>query len=133
MGFLDFLKGEGGAGGASGDKAATSELSAVDYVAWLLKFMLRRSLTELTIDTNRALPGAGESGDEGPPCEPKPEAVINRLKIVSGLNPMRYPSPAKGVFEETRTGYVLVVSTQFEDTDSSSTCKIQLRVRPRSA
>jgi len=133
MGFMDLFKGGAGTNGASGDRSESSEFSAVDYVAWLLKFMLRRSLTELTVNTSRALPGAGESGDECPPCNPNPEAVINRLKILSGLNPMRYPSSVRGVFEETRTGYVLVVSTQFEDTDSKSACKIKLRVRARSA
>ena len=131
MGLLDFLK--SGENKANGCDRASDSPSAVEYVEWLTKFMLRSSRTELTLDTSAPLPGAGETGENAPPCEPEPAVVINRLKLVSGLNPIRLSAPATGSFEEKRSSHVLVVSTRFEDREDRSTCKLQIRVRARSA
>ena len=129
MGWIDFLKGSDRTED-TGDKAGSAP-SAVEYVAWLTTFMLKASRTDLTIDTNAPLPGADGTGESAPPCVPSPESVINRLKLVSGLNPVRLSAPGTGSFEDERGGHILVVSTRFEDWDDRSTCRLQIRVRPR--
>lgn len=108
--------------------------TAVDYVEWLLKHMLQTSRTELTIDTSRALPGSDQTAKEdSPPCIPDSQAIINRLKLLSGLNPVRHPSAVEGTFERVRTHHVIVVSTRFQDEDTRSVCSIRLRIRCQNA
>ncbi len=130
MGWLDFLKSGDNKAGEGGTPTDTP--SAVEYVEWLTKFMLRSSKTELAIDTAALLPGAMETGDNAPPCIPSPEAVINRLKLISGLNPVHLSAPASGSFVEERGGHTLVVTTRFDDSGEHSICMLQIRVRPRS-
>lgn len=108
--------------------------TAIEYVEWLLKHMLRTSRLELTVDTRRALPGAGEEErDGGPPCVPNAQNVINRLKVLAGLSPIRYAQSAEGSFERPSTGYILVVAARFLDNSQASTCAIRLRVRAKKA
>jgi len=106
--------------------------TAIEYVEWLLKHMLRTNRLELTINTQRALPGSGEAGvNGGPPCLPKAEAVINRLKVLSGLSPVRYAQGAEAGFERPGATYTLVVATRFHDDGQTSTCALRLRIRAR--
>jgi len=108
------------------------EPTAVDYVEWLLKHMLRTSRTELTIDTRCRLPGAGEEGKENaPPCLPAAGNVLNRLKVLSGLNPAHYGRMTEGSFERPSIGHVLVVNTRFLDEGNVSTCSLRLRIRAK--
>jgi hypothetical protein len=112
--------------------SSITEPTAIDYVEWLLKHMLRASRTELTIDTRRPLPGAGEEGKNGaPPCMPSAETVINRLKILSGLSPVRYRQPLAAKFERPSATYTLAVATRFQDDGNASACNVSLRVRGR--
>ncbi len=115
----------------AGDKPGASEQpTAIDYVEWLLKYMLSTSRTELTIDTSRALPGSFQaSNTASPPCIPDAQAVVNRLKILSGVNPVRQSKIIEGSFERPRTHDAILVSTQFQDTDEKSICSIRLRIR----
>lgn len=104
--------------------------TAIDYVEWLLKHMLCTSSTELTIDTSRALPGSHPAAnDEPPPCIPDARAVVNRLKILSGVTPIKQAKMIEGTFERPRAHHTIVVSTQFKDDDQKSTCAIRLRFR----
>lgn len=104
--------------------------SAVDYVDWLLKHMLRNSSTELTIDTRLRLPGSDEIVPEfAPPCLPDPDKVINRLKILSGLQPVHLAAPVSAKFEQLRTHHAIIVQTRFEDQDDGSRCRLNLRLR----
>jgi len=108
------------------------EPTAIEYVEWLLKHMLRTNRLELTINTQRALPGSGEAGvNGGPPCLPKTEAVINRLKVLSGLSPVRYAQGAETGFERPGATYTLVVATRFHDDEQTSTCALRLRIRAK--
>lgn len=118
---------------ASGALAPSSdEPSAIDYVEWLLKYMLRTYTLELTVDSGRELPGKGDIGKENaPPCLPDQALVLNRLKLLSGLNPMRLSAPAEGRFERPCAGHTLVVATRFEDGPASSTCRVRLGLRTR--
>lgn len=108
--------------------------TAIEYVDWLLIHMLRTSRTALTIDTSRALPGGGHPADDDPPpCMPDAQAVVNRLKILSGVNPIRQPKIVTGNFERPRANHIIVVTTQFQDDAEKSSCAIQLRFRRANA
>ena len=108
------------------------EPSAIDYVEWLLKHMLRASALELTINTRRALPGSDAVGSGGaPPCLPNAETVINRLKVLSGLSPVRYAQPVEASFERPGATYTLTVATRFHDDGQTSTCTLRLRIRAK--
>jgi hypothetical protein len=110
------------------------EPTAIEYVEWLLKHMLRASSLEMTINTRRALPGSDAVGSDGaPPCLPNVETVINRLKVLSGLSPVRYAQPIEARFERPSDGYVLLVATRFLDENTGSTCAIRLRIRAKKA
>jgi len=108
------------------------KMAAVEYVEWLLKYMLRTSQLELTVNTRKALPGSSmqQSDNGAPPCLPDASVVINRLKILSGVNPLvRQPTAVEGRFERPRRHYTLEVFTRFLDVGLESTCVLRLRIR----
>jgi hypothetical protein len=124
MGLFDFLK----PGVFRKDAAHAEQPSVADYVEWLIEHMLRTSRTELTIDTGATLPGA-VGGANPPPCLPEQAAVINRLKLLAGLNPVAYPDPVERRFEQERSGYTLRISAAFRDTPDRSSCTLRIRVK----
>ncbi len=115
-----------------GKPKETVKKTAVEYVEWLLKHMLRTSQLELMIDTRKALPGSTmqESNSGAPPCLPDAVVVINRLKILSGVNPVvRLPTAVEGRFDRQRKHHTLEVFTHFRDVGQESTCVLRLRIR----
>lgn len=115
-------------------KAADEQPTAVEYVEWLLLHMLRISRTELTIDSSKPLPGSDLTAKEAPPpCVPDAQAVINRLKILSGVNPVCQAKAVRGSFERSRTHHTIEVATQFQDSAEKSDCSIRLRIRFKNA
>ena len=104
--------------------------SAVAYVDWLLAHMLQTSQTTLQIDSAAPLPcGADMTPRTRPPVLPTPGAVINRLKFLSGLNPVVFAQAMDGRFEQSHRTYALVFDTRFVDSPGRFTCTIRLRVR----
>jgi hypothetical protein len=126
MGIINFFK---------KTEPKTMPPTAVEYVEWLLSHMLCTSQTELTVDSAKPLPGNTlDDEDMRPPCLPDPGNVINRLKILSGVNPVGQTGAVhKGSFERVRTHHIIVFNTQFHDEADRSTCVIQLRVRCQKA
>ena len=126
-GFFSKIKMAFNSGGT--DVAEGSQPKASEYVAWLPRYMLITSQIELKIDSTRPLPGANESDpDRAAPCLPDAEAVVNRIKVLCGLNPFRFADPAEGCFEETLMDHRLKFSVHFEDTQDRSTCTLYLSV-----
>lgn len=108
--------------------------TAADYVEWLLQYMLQTSQTEITIDTNHPLPGTDRSGNNPPPYLPDAHTVINRLKILSKVNPIwKEGVNNEGNFEKPSKYHTINVSTRFKDNINQSTCHIKLRIRCKSA
>ncbi len=106
--------------------------SAVEYVDWLLAFMLRTGSTELTIDSKHPLPGTDEKSPSlAPPCLPTHTAVFNRLKLLSGLNPVVFAVPQEGRFEKQRPHSTLTFLTRFSDESGRSTCVLRMRIGSR--
>ncbi|MEI7948225.1 MAG: hypothetical protein WCJ02_16100 [bacterium] len=110
---------------------AEKQPTAVEYVEWMLKYMVRTSRTELVIDTRRVVPGSISADQlDGPPCIPDACAVVNRLKILAGINPMsKQPSSTGTVFQRPRTHDTVYVSTQFQDHAEKTLCTIRLNIR----
>lgn len=120
----------------SKDKSTTDEApTAVDYVDWLFQHMLSTSQTTLTIDTRRALPGSKPlPGDAPPPpCLPEPDVVINRLKILAGVNPIKLLKPTEGTFDRPRKHLTIITRCCFQDADDYSTCAIEIVVKALNA
>lgn len=105
--------------------------TAIDYVDWLFHHMLNTSQMTLTIDTRRALPGSGalKADAEPPPCLPEAAVVINRLKILAGVNPVKQSKPIEGTFERPRKHLTIITHCLFQDTDAYSTCSIELVIK----
>jgi len=98
--------------------------SASEYVEWLPRYMLRKSRTEIKIDSSRPLPGADEA-----PAVPEAEAVVNRLKVLCGMNPFRFSEPEEGTFERLHANHTLKFKTRFEDSQDRSVCTLSLSIR----
>ena len=123
MGLFDLFK----------RKAAQPQLAvptAVDYVEWLLEYMVRASRTELTIATDAPLPDGGSGEPNPPPCLPETQLVINRLKILAKLPPVRQEQAAEGAFEHLRGNLSLCLKARFSDTSGRSSCRLQMELRP---
>jgi|GEM_PF-1977750 len=127
MGIFDFLKRKN----PTQQSAADAEPTAIDYVDWLFQHMLSTSQTTLTIDTRRALPGNGTpTGDEtAPPCLPEAAVVINRLKILAGINPVKQSEPIEGTFDRPRKHLTIITSCRFLDAADYSTCAIHIVIK----
>ena len=113
------------------ESEVAAEPTAVDYVEWLLQYMLGTSRMTLTIDTTQGLPGSAPmpNGLAPPPCLPEAVVVLNRLKILSGVNPIKQNKPVDGKFERPRKHLSVLVATRFQDDDNKSTCTIRLTVK----
>lgn len=101
--------------------------SASDYVEWLPRYMLSHGETDMEIDSTRPLPGAEEA-----PCHPTPDAVLNRLKVLSGLHPFRCSEPIDASFSKPLADQQLIFNTRFEDTFHRSTCILHLTLNDKS-
>jgi hypothetical protein len=120
MGLIEKFKNLGRAQEGASEKAPL----ASEYVDWLPLYMLRSSITELRIDTARALPM-----DEDAPVPPDANVVINRIKVLCGLNPFPLAENTEGRFERKHAGHRLLFSVRFEDRSERSICHLKLSIR----
>lgn len=100
----------------------------IEYVDALLKMMLKKSLFSLRLTASEPLPRI-ENADGSADSPPNYQAVINRLKVMSRLDPIAYPTPVQGKIEVPCGSHILVYETHFEDKASPPVCQINLRVR----
>ncbi len=106
---------------------ASEAPTAVEYVDWLLQHMLNTSQLTLAIDTRRTLPDSSKlaAGEAPPPCMPDAAQVVNRLKILAGVNPVRQAKPIEGTFERPRKHLSVIITCRFQDNEEYSTCAIR--------
>lgn len=124
MGLFDFLS-------KRGSKKVEPEFTAVDYVQWLLEYMLHTSRTELTLASDRALPGSELTGAEAPPCLPEAQNVLNRLRVLAKVSPIRQTGVVEGTFEQPRQQLMLVARVRFRDGIEHSTCDLRIQLKNR--
>lgn len=98
--------------------------SATEYVDWLPNYMLRQPNPEMRLDTSRPLPGGADA-----PGIPDSTAVVNRLKVLCGINPFRLTEPAEGKFVREHGNHKLRFSVAFDDRDDRSICTLRLSIR----
>jgi hypothetical protein len=114
------------------DAGDGDEPSAADYVDWLMDCMMKRSLLEVTIrESTPLMRDGGAHLEDFPGTPPGHQSVINRLKVMSGLDPVYLSEPTKTKFEVPRSGAVLVFTIRFDDRRSTPTCKLNLSIRRR--
>ena len=58
---------------------------------------------------------------------PRFELIVNRLKVMSDLDPVTYPSPLHGRIGLTVRGEPYDVEVGFDDTADNGTCEIRIR------
>jgi hypothetical protein len=100
----------------------------IDYVDALLAHMLRKSLFSLRIASTEPLPRIGTDTEQAA-SRANHQAVINRLKVMSRLNPIIYSTPVQGKIEIPLGAHILVYETHFDDKATPPYCLINLRVR----
>jgi len=130
MGLLSFL-GQFKSASAGGASSSSKEKpTAVEYVEWLLKSMANASRNELVIDTDHAVPDEKQfPKGRLPPCVPDASFVINRLKVLAGVPPVRQQTMVDASFERQMTNHTMIVNLQFRETEKKSVCMIRLRAR----
>jgi hypothetical protein len=114
----------------AGSSASVPDESAsrIEYVDALLNLMLKKSLFNLRLTASAPLPCV-EENEALADDPPNYQAVINRLKVMSRLNPVLYSAPVQGKIEIKRGPHVLVYETHFDDKSTSPSCVINLRIR----
>lgn len=103
-----------------GKKDASATTSA--YVDWLPNYMIGAAISEVIIDSNLPLPGAKRFSGEVPDAA----TVVNRLKILSGLSPVKYDTPQAGRFTQLSGNYCFTLKTAFTDKNGHSRCSVAL-------
>lgn len=108
---------------------APDELATrIEYVDALLGMMLKKSLFTLRLTASTPLPQV-ENEKSGSSSPLNYQAVINRLKVMSKLNPILYATPVQGKIEIPLGSHILVYETHFDDKANPPACVINLRVR----
>ena len=100
------------------------------YTDWLLRSMLKRSVTMLVISESTPLPRADSEESAWGGIQPSRQAVINRLKLLCGLNPVRFPLATDGRFVIERGVHRLQFEVRFDDRPDPPICTLRLRIRP---
>jgi len=126
MGFFDLFKNKKTNTGTDPDQP-----SAIEYVERLLGYMSANALYDITIDSERQLPGneLPANSTSKPPCLPDPQTVINRLKLLADIPMMTLTKPAEGSFEQKRRNLLLTVSARFQDNTEKSVCYLHMRTK----
>lgn len=106
--------------------------TAVDYVEWLLVYMSRSARFQIVLDTSGALPGVGQAAlSDPPPCQPPAESVLNRLKILAGINPVKHREAVRGEIKREKPTHTEIFAVEFHDKERGSRCNIQLSIKPK--
>jgi len=106
------------------------EATAAEYVEWLFSYALSKGKQELLIRSGLTLPGAEQfSQDHEGAALPPVEHVINRLKVLSGLSPVRYTQEVRKVVKKTIRTVQLEADMAFQDKPEGSMVRIHIVFR----
>lgn len=100
---------------------------AKQWVSMLLLHMVRRSVSHFTLAKSTGIPPVSGKGElELCDAELSIGDIINRLKVISGLNPVAYPMGATGKIELHVQGDPYTFDTTFTDDKDDSVCSIAM-------
>jgi hypothetical protein len=100
---------------------------AIRYVNLLLYHMVKNDTDTQILREAESLPSlAGELGAVSPPPL---DRLLNRLKVLSGLNPVTYPAPVEGSIPLCIGGEMFRAKTFFDDA-SNDRCRISMTKEP---
>jgi hypothetical protein len=91
------------------------------YVNLLIMDMVAREIAERTFSEAELPPGFEDFDD----TLPQFAVVVNRLKVMSGLDPVMYKMPREGRIELVVQGVPLDAFTRFDDIERTVSIRIQ--------
>lgn len=98
----------------------------IRWVNMFLYDMRSRGVGMVTLNESEPLPLVPDP--RGGECvAPEFSKVMNRLKIMSGLNPIRCQEPVQGTVEVTMGAELHIVTISFDETRESASCNIEIR------
>lgn len=95
----------------------------IRYVNLILYQMFHDGTDRRLLQESEALPIISEFGGDIQP--PSFEAVVNRLKVMARLNPVKYPKPTDGSLQIWIGGHECRVLCRFDD-GADSRCEIRM-------
>jgi hypothetical protein len=95
----------------------------IRYVNLILYQMFQEEKERRILRQSETLPIISEFGDDLQP--PSLEAVVNRLKVMAGLNPVKYTDPTDGSLQVWIGGHECRVLCRFDD-GADSRCEIRM-------
>jgi len=106
------------------DEQAMGNSPVIRYVNMVIADMIVRDETERRLD-NMNLPIL-EYRHKLPVEPPEFAPVANRLKIMSGLNPVKYQEPVDGTVDLTFGGEPYALNIHFEDQSTEPFCVVTI-------
>jgi hypothetical protein len=95
------------------------------WVNLLLLHILKNDLGTFTLEKSKGIP-AIPLEEEVPDGELSFEGIINRLKIMSGLDPIKYKDQQSGSIQIGFGGLWYIANTIFNDSSNNPSCSITL-------
>jgi hypothetical protein len=99
------------------------------WVNSLFEHMFKNHLKSFTLSKTEGIPSIPFE-DELPEGELDFTKIINRLKIMSGIDPTTYKEPHEGNIQMGIHGIWYTVKTTFIDSDGDSKCEITISKKP---
>lgn len=106
-------------------KEITEKTSVKTWVNSLLMHLYKESIGEFTLQTRDGIPSIPLRG-EMPEGELDFGRIINRLKVMSGLDSIVFPEAKEGKIELVIGGVAYIAKTRFTDSAVNSTCQITI-------
>ena len=106
-------------------KILSAAFPAKTWVNLLLLHMSKDSLSTYTLKQSQGIPPVPHEEDL-PDGEISFERIINRLKVMAGLDPIKFTEPKKGSFSICVQGHWFTFNTIFNDSSDNPTCSITM-------
>lgn len=107
-------------------KELVPQTSAKHWVNTLLMHMYQHSIKDFILQKCDGIPLIGMSDIDLPEDELDFDKIINRLKVMSGLDPILFSETKRGKIDLVLQGVPYILHTQFTDSASNSICHIEL-------
>lgn len=104
-------------------KRLTLENPVKTWINLLLLYMYKDSIDVYKLDQSKGIPPIPHE-EELPDGELSFEGIINRLKIMSDLDPVKCKKPKESSFPLILSGNEYLVKVLFDDNNDKSTCII---------